>query len=268
MTGFDAGRVVLRLTQAGGKVAAVAAACERPDIAAALRGKPADQAVALVPLIYSLCGKAQGVAARSALAAARGAALAPHVDAECAAEAVREHAWKLLVDWPRQLGLPPDEFLFVRVAKAVPGEAASLATELRAHPALRAMAERLEQSPADIDRALRARLAVRCEELLCFLEGGATPLGTVAALPLGAGRGRATVATARGELSHEIALDGAMIAAYAIEAPTDRLFGDGGPLAGWLVGQPHVGADATAKRAVMLLDPCVPWSLELVEAQA
>ncbi|MBU1972808.1 MAG: hydrogenase, partial [Gammaproteobacteria bacterium] len=72
MSGFDAGRVRLRLMLEGDVVAAVEVACERPNVAAALAGKPADEAVALVPLIYSLCGQAQGIAARAALAAARG----------------------------------------------------------------------------------------------------------------------------------------------------------------------------------------------------
>ncbi|MDP2795383.1 MAG: hypothetical protein Q8O25_15110 [Sulfurisoma sp.] len=272
MTGFDAGRVRVRLTLRGDVIAAVDVSCERPDVAAALAGRPADEAVALVPLIYSLCGQAQGIAARAALGAARGTALAAHVDPRVAAEAAREHAWKLLVDWPQQLGLAPDEALFVRVAKAVPGTGAALAAELRAQPLFAAMAAML--GPTGIDAVLAARIAVRRDELIALLTGGATLAGTVAAEPLGEGRGRATVETARGDLCHEIELEGEggdHIAAYHIVAPTDRLFGPDGPLPGWLVGGKEVGAgDAptevplgdTATRAIMALDPCVPWILE------
>jgi uptake hydrogenase large subunit len=261
MTGFDAGRVRVRLTLTDDIVVAVDVACERPDVAAALRGRPADEAVQLVPLIYSLCGQAQGIAARLALTAARGAATARHVDGRVAAEALREHAWKLLVDWPKALGLAPDEALFVRVARTAPGTGDALAAELRAKPVF----------AGGGDALLAERIAVRGAELLALLEGRPTPAGSVAAEALDAGRGRATVMTARGELRHEIALDGERIAAYAIEAPTDRLFRADGPLPGLLLGLGKVmrsgiqgdGVAATAERLVMALDPCVPWELEI-----
>lgn len=254
MTGFDAGRVRVRLTLTDGIVAAVDVVCERPDVAAALRGRPADEAVQLVPLIYSLCGQAQGIAARLALAGARGVATAQHVDARVAAEAMREHAWKLLVDWPKALDLAPDEALFVRVAKTAPGAGGALAAELRAKPVF----------AGGDDALLGECIVARGAELLALLEGTPTPAGSVAAEALETGRGRATVMTARGELRHEIALDGDRIAAYAIEAPTDRLFRQDGPLPALLQGLKKVGAGATAERLVMALDPCVPWELEIV----
>jgi len=253
MTGFDAGRVHVRLSLTDDTVTAVVVACERPDVAAALRGRPADEAVQLVPLIYSLCGQAQGIAARLALTAARGAATARHVDARVAAEAMREHAWKLLVDWPKALGLAPDEALFVRVAKTAPGAGSALAAAVRAKPVF----------AVGGDALLVERIATRGEELLALLEGRPTPAGSVAAEALDAGRGRATVMTARGELRHEIALDGERIASYAIEAPTDRLFRQDGPLPGLLQGLAKADAGATAARLVMALDPCVPWELEI-----
>jgi len=269
MSGFDAGRVRLRLTLDGDIVTAVDVACVRPDVAAALAGKPADEAVALVPLIYSLCGQAQGIAARAALAAARGGAMAAHVDPRAAAEAAREHGWKLLVDWPKALGLAADEAMFIRVAKAVPGAAADLSAELHAHPLFAAMAGVMATD--GIDAEWVARIAARRDALEALLSGGTTPAGTVAAESLAQGRGRATVETARGELLHEITLDpeaSERIAAYRIVAPTDRLFAATGPLPGWLVGVEKVGASGTATRAVLALDPCVPWELELLERQA
>ncbi len=253
MPGFDAGRVRVRLKIENDVVAAATVACERPDVVAVLRGRPADEAVQLVPLIYSLCGQAQGIAARLALAAARGKGTAAHADGRAAAEAMREHAWKLLVDWPKSLGLVPDEALFVRVAKAGPGEGAALAAEVRAKPLF----------AAECDPLLRERIAARGGELLALLEGGTSRAGCVVAESRGAAHGCAQVMTARGELRHQITLDGDRIAGYAIEAPTDRLFGPASPLPAMLLGLPSEDAEAAAGRLVMALDPCVPWELEI-----
>jgi hypothetical protein len=253
MSGFDAGRVRVRLNIENGVVAAATVACERPDVVAVLRGRPADEAVQLVPLIYSLCGQAQGIAARLALAAARGEPTPAHADPRAAAEAMREHAWKLLVDWPKALGLVPDEALFVRVAKARPGEGASLAAEVRAKPLF----------ARGGDALLRERVAARGAELSALLEGAASHAGCVVAEPRGVARGCAQVMTARGELRHQITLDGDRIAGYAIEAPTDRLFGPQSPLPEMLRGLAGDDAEAAAGRLVMALDPCVPWELEI-----
>jgi hypothetical protein len=73
-------------------------------VTSVLRGRPADEAVALVPLLFALCGKAQGRAAELALAAARGAGSAPRLDPGIAAEAMREHLWRWLLDLPLLLG--------------------------------------------------------------------------------------------------------------------------------------------------------------------
>ena len=61
--GIDPGCVRLRLGSAGGQIITVSVASDRPAVAQALRGRPADEAVRLVPLLFALCGKAQGRAA-------------------------------------------------------------------------------------------------------------------------------------------------------------------------------------------------------------
>ena len=228
-----------------------------------MQGKPADAAVALVPLIYSLCGQAQGIAAQVALDAARGTATAVCHDARVAREAIREHAWKLLVDWPRQLGLAGDEAAFVRTVKALGAEAKLRAAELRGEPVFTAMLVSLADT--GVDAELARRIGQRRDELIALLEGGVSVAGRVAATPLAPGSGQATVATARGELRHEITLAGDAIASYAIVAPTDRLFAADGPLVALLKDEAKVGAGETARRAVMALDPCVPWELEIVD---
>jgi hypothetical protein len=62
-----------------------------------------------VPRLYSLCGRAQSLAARLALAAAQGQPLAPKPSEvqQLLAEQAQEHLWRLLRDWPTQLGMTP-----------------------------------------------------------------------------------------------------------------------------------------------------------------
>ncbi|MDO8932679.1 MAG: nickel-dependent hydrogenase large subunit [Rhodocyclaceae bacterium] len=110
---FDAGAVHLGLRWDAGRSADVRLRIARPTAAAAMLGRPADQAVRLVPLLHSLCGAAQGAAARLALQAARGEASTPAIDGAVLAEAQREHLWRLLLDWPAALGLPPQQALLV-----------------------------------------------------------------------------------------------------------------------------------------------------------
>lgn len=257
---FDPGRVRLYLTIGDGVVTATGIVCERPAVARLLHGQPAEQAVALVPLIYSLCGKAQGIAAQAALAAARGNAVAAHVDGEALAEAAREHAWKLLVDWPRQLGIAPDEAFFVRLLRAVPSQRKELMAELAAHPVPVAMVALLGAS--EVDRLLSGRIAARLAELSDWLLDRSGVLGTVRADGVGAGVGEARVETARGALLHRLSLAGDRVADYTITAPTDVHFAAGGDAARWLDGlrgQPQAAVATQAARLVMAFDPCVPW---------
>jgi hypothetical protein len=303
---FDPGRVSLRLHLDGDRVAAAEAASVRPSVARALRGMEADRAVDLVPLLYSLCGKAQGVAARLALAAARGEATPLRREESVAREVAGEHLWRLLVDWPKILGLPAHEALFVegrrrlaqadfsdwvgsrldvpfaRLLQALSAVAEAPATENRLLPDLDAAASlalwpRLEEAFAAAptyrgsaaetgafarracgDTPLRARVRARMEELLA----GAP--GRVSAVPVAAGIGRALVDTARGPLMHELALDGGRIADYVVVAPTEWNFHPAGPLASWLGGLTAAAAEELAPRAVLALDPCVPWNLEMI----
>ena len=254
---FDPGRVRLSLTMADGVVCRTEVACERPAVARLLHGQPAEQAVALVPLIYSLCGKAQGIAARAALAAARGNAGTVHIDAEAWVEAAREHAWKLLVDWPKQLGLAPDEGLFVRIMRAPAAD----------------MIETLDRSLAwtsglsggsEIDRLFSARVAERSTALRDWLAGRPDGLGSVNAHSEAPGVGEARVGTARGPLLHRLVLEGERIADYAITAPTDVHFAAGGDVARWLEqlrGLSRREAERQARLLVLAFDPCVPWEL-------
>ena len=263
MATFEPGRVVLSFMVRDDEVTAAAVSCQRPDIAHLLNGRQAAQVVATVPLIYSLCGKAQDVAARAALAAARGSPVEAYVDPEVQSEAAREHAWKLFVDWPRQFGLPPDETLFVQSVRAASSERADLARLLAAHELPASLAGALGDT--EIDRLLRRCIAARVSALADWLMGRQQALGTVTATSPSAGVGIATVETARGTLMHRLTLDGDEVADYVIIAPTDVHFAPGGDVADWLQrlkGARKAEAKQQASRLAMAFDPCVPWSCE------
>jgi len=107
------GHVAVRLAVAGGRVRAARVLVHRPlGAAAALTGKTVSEALALVPLLHSVCGTAQGIAALSACEAALGLAPAPaHVAARTLltmAETLTSHAWQVFMDWPQRLGEAPD----------------------------------------------------------------------------------------------------------------------------------------------------------------
>lgn len=85
-----------------------------------LEGKPAAQAVETVSLLFSLCGRAQVVAAATACEAARGKtagqAVAALRERMITVECLQEYLWRLLLDLPPLLGEVPqqDDFLAVR----------------------------------------------------------------------------------------------------------------------------------------------------------
>jgi hypothetical protein len=102
--GIDPGCVRLRLGSDQGRISKVSVSSERPAIAERLRGRAADDAVRVVPLLFALCGKAQGCAAVLALEAARGTPCTSHLDAAVQYEVLREHLWRWLLDLPVLLG--------------------------------------------------------------------------------------------------------------------------------------------------------------------
>ena len=88
-----------------------------------LEGRPWESAEATVPLLFSICGRAQAVAAAGALEAARGVEPDPDVivrrELMMAAECLREYAWRMLIDLPALLGEAPDEDGFVELRRVL-----------------------------------------------------------------------------------------------------------------------------------------------------
>jgi hypothetical protein len=105
------GDLVVRLDCDRGAVRRVTVRSTRPFAASrVLRGRTPDDAVATVPRLFSVCGRAQETAAAGALAAARGEEEAPQVQArrerDVLLETIEEYLRRVLVDWPEAMGQP------------------------------------------------------------------------------------------------------------------------------------------------------------------
>jgi len=107
------GRIDIRLTRHGDDVTDVEIRSSRPQLAQKLMaGRGPEEATDLAGLIFSLCGKAQRVAAQTACEAAQG--IYPSRDAlkqrehKVLVELAQEHAWRLLLNWPEQAGRGAD----------------------------------------------------------------------------------------------------------------------------------------------------------------
>ena len=101
------GELIVRLPWDGRRVREPTVDSTRPLEASRLFvGKSPAQVIAMVPLLFSICGGAQRAAAAAALAAA-----APQDDAQNTAdergvvlETIQEYFWRLLIDWPQAMG--------------------------------------------------------------------------------------------------------------------------------------------------------------------
>lgn len=160
---MDQGGVRLTVGWADGCVLAVDVACRRPQAARLLEGRPVDEAVALAPRLFSLCGQAQGAAARLAAAAAQGRypADAPTVEAltrMVALESIGEHLWRLLLDWPPLLGGVSDRDGFLRWRKRLLAVNSPQALESLANDLLDWL--KSAAPPLPIERAMTAPAAL------------------------------------------------------------------------------------------------------------
>jgi hypothetical protein len=153
--GIDAGCVRLRIGSADGRISSVSVASERPAVASYLRGRPADEAVRLVPLLFALCGQAQGRAAALALAAARGTEVPAQLDPAIQREALREHLWRWLLDLPVQFGEAAMREEFVAAVGWVAGGQRDELAALLHDPRIEALCRRLAEMEDASERAPR-----------------------------------------------------------------------------------------------------------------
>lgn len=114
------GHIRVSAAFAGGRLRQVAVDSDRPLIGdVLLRGRAIADAPEVLPLALALCGRAQSVVCAAACEAALGletqAAQRERRARELAAETVQEHAWRVLLDWPRLAREPEDVELLGRI---------------------------------------------------------------------------------------------------------------------------------------------------------
>lgn len=189
---FTEGELTVRLDLGAGRIRAVGIASTRAALPPQLtRGQPAEDVARTVPLLFSICSRAQGAASAGALDAARGitwdaTALARRSN-EVRREAAIELLTRLLIDWPRALGDAPDVPAVARARQSAPEQGLDVCREIaRDHVyGMEAPAWLDEPSIEALDRwtAAAAMLPAR---LLARLQSEAEGLGrsNVGAMPL------------------------------------------------------------------------------------
>jgi len=299
-----AGVLNIRAAFVDGGVRIDSVVLERPLMTRLFVGQNPDAAVRLVPHLYALCGEAQRVTAQAALAVAEGRAIARSAfdDQLLWVELLHENLWRLLLDWPVACGLPAarEEFAAWRSARlGVDGigatrrlieqtlcplvERCRIVLEDRGIAPSRLAGPQLDvaawlawwrdatipppttAAPADIAAAWLVRVA-DVSAAIAALEAS-QPF--VLAAAGGDGLGVAQSLTARGVLTHAIALRDGKVARYHLEAPTDASFAGPAKLAALLADRRYTTA-ATARQgleaAILALDPCLPYEVEWKDA--
>ena len=120
------GELVVRAAWNGSRVTGVEVASTRPHVAdRLLAGRAVTEAVAMVPRLFSICGRSQGVAAALACDAAIGQAPDAPVlrerESAVRTEAVQEVLRRMLLDWPRLAGTVPEAAALADVRRALSG---------------------------------------------------------------------------------------------------------------------------------------------------
>ena len=121
------GSLDIALRRNGDRIAPTIRSSRPVTAARVFAGKPVLEVARQLPMLFSICATAQAQACAGACEQALGLTPSPEVRRQRAlllrAETVKEHLWRLLLDWPQALDLPPAQ---------VP-----MATAMRAYLALR-----------------------------------------------------------------------------------------------------------------------------------
>ncbi|MGZ9076338.1 MAG: nickel-dependent hydrogenase large subunit [Burkholderiaceae bacterium] len=125
------GELVVRASWNGTQVIGIGIESTRPHIVGTLlAGRTADEAVMIVPRVFSICGRSQRVAAALACDAAAGQLPDQRVQRESTVtacdEAAHEIVRRMLLDWPRFAGATPDAAALAEVRCALASDAGAL----------------------------------------------------------------------------------------------------------------------------------------------
>jgi hypothetical protein len=89
-----------------------------------LQGKPVEEVLQILPMLYSICATAQAKAAVNACRQAVGICVEPRIEqAELMLvwfETAREHLWRVLIDWPGHLGEAVERHLLPGLSALIP----------------------------------------------------------------------------------------------------------------------------------------------------
>ena len=307
---ISAGSLTVRATLSKGRLGNVEVDLQRPAVTQIFHGRAPEMVVKTVPCLYTICAQAQKAAAQAALAVAAGEERPAADDAGLWLELLHENLWRLLLDWPPALGLPPEKEAFIAWRATRFGGNCAAETKKLLVDTLEGLAEKCLENL--VDRAARQVLvegshspagdtaALNPDAWLAGWRdaGGAMPVLTAplsiraafqgrvaeaeraaealtADLPYpiavagGNGWGAAQINTARGVLTHAVHLDAGKVTEYRVWAPTDAFFADAAALSGLLAGRSFAAPDEARRaldQAILALDPCVPYVLELNDA--
>jgi coenzyme F420-reducing hydrogenase alpha subunit len=115
------GQLQIRLTYAEGGVTGVSIASSRPVHASrAFHGKSLAESQKLLPLLFNICGTAQACAGVRAGEQALGLRVTPFAErlreSLVDLESLREHLWRVLLDWPGFIGREVEKLAMVEMA--------------------------------------------------------------------------------------------------------------------------------------------------------
>lgn len=300
-----AGELRIAARYADGLLGKLTVNLQRPPISRLFVGQAPHLVLKTIPYLYTLCAEAQRAAARAALTAAGAVVPEAAPDSrELWIEFLHETLWRLLLDWPAALGIPSAREAFAEWRNARHGDQRLAATEaLLAGPLAEIAAAAESRLPDAVDHGAQpipelspltpadwlpywlgradtppawprpTSIAAACRRRVAEARIAAAalaagdPFPVAAAGALGSGIGQAW--TARGVLTHAVQLDNEQVSHYRVWAPTDRYFADPLALAA-LIADSRFADEAAARQrleqAILALDPCLPYSLELHHA--
>lgn len=295
----SAGLLTVRGVWSAGELKELAVDLQRPALTRLFIGQPPAQVAKTLPHLYSLCAEAQGAVALAALQAAGAELTLAANDQRLWIEFLHENLWRLLLDWPVALGIAPEKAAFVAWRAARHGSAVAVETGNLYDQVLLPLAEKCLKTlvhrsiqavspvfnpadwlafwqgsadspppslpPVSVSAAYQARLNAVAEAVEALRDGHVYPM-----LAAGEdGLGVAQIRTARGVLTHAAELVGGVVSRYQVWAPTDVFFQDETALSALLAGQTWGNLDQMRQglnQAILALDPCLPYVMELNDA--